>query len=69
MFSQILFDKITVLCPQHHRYIDVPIQYIKKGDELYLCDAKGCDDGFDNSPKCQDCLRQCIVTFREGFAK
>lgn len=67
MFSSILFDKVTVLCPTHHHYIDVSIRYITEDGKLFLVDSQGCDLGYNGSKECKECLSRCIEIFKANF--
>ena len=69
MFSNIQFATVKMLCPTHTQYVDVPIQFVTKGKELYLVDSCGCDFGFNDSVECQKCRSAAVKKFKASYSE
>lgn len=66
MSYKICYGKVKMLCPHLHRYIDVHIQYVMNGNDIYMIKSNGCDEGYNASKECTECLIRSVEMFKEN---
>ena len=66
MSFKMCYGKVRMLCPVLHRRVDVHIQYVTKDGKIYIVDSNGCNEGFNDSKDCSECLKRSIEIFKEG---
>lgn len=66
MSFKMCYGKVRMLCPVLHRRVDVHIQYVMNGNEIFMIDSNGCDEGYNASKECAECLSRSVEFFKEN---
>lgn len=66
MSFQMCYGKVKMLCPHLSRYVDVYIHYVMNGKEIFLIESNGCDEGYNDSKECAECLTRSVEIFKEN---
>ena len=56
--------KINKFCPTLNFKVDIPIRYIQQNGAYILVDTNGCDEGYNGSEECKQCVKRCIERFK-----
>ena len=57
--------RISKFCPRLNFKVDIPIRYIQQNGQSVLVDSNGCDEGYNGSQECSQCIKRCVEEFKK----